>query len=409
MVRQAACTKCPLSGFVDDPREICTTGSGAIDASIMVVSKMPDSKKYRELVTRELRQAGINTSDVLFTGAVKCATYERSPSRKDVKVCSSEYLTREIEIVNPNWILALGNEALQATAGKSGITKYRGQTFGYGDATVFPTVSPAMVLRNPQYLTGWKADISFFANMVLGRNTEEHIVRYRVVDSKEQLHTLVKYLKNADVVAYDVETNGFEEFKSDSAIVTLSLTLNGPKYKRPATFVIPLFHPQSVWRKSWTKVLQVVAPHLTSIRKQIAHNGKFDDRWLRQFGVEVTCTFDTMLAAHLIDENRSKSLKNLARTMLGAPAWDISTKNLLSTPMDIVAEYNAHDTYWTYQLYLMLREQLIERPRLARLFMRLMMPASADLTESERRGIWTDRERLASNTKIAYDTLVFAG
>lgn len=407
-IRQAACNLCPLSEFVDDPRDICTVGDGPIDADILVVSKMPDSRKYRALVTKELKAVGIDISRVMFTGAVKCPTWERQPGRKDVKTCSSTYLNAEIEIVDPKFILALGNEALQATAGRSGITKYRGQIFEYGgfsNPKVFPTVSPSMVLRNPRYRDGWVADLQFFANLVSGKDQSKTEVKYHYVDSKEALRKLTHYLSKAEVVSYDVETNGFEEFKPQSAIVTLSLTMFGPAYKKPATFVVPLFHPESPFRKQWQKVLGILAPALEGVKKQIAHNGKFDDRWLNQFGVGTACTFDTMLAAHLLDENRSKSLKNLARTELAAPAWDISTKNLLETPLAQIVPYNAHDTYWTYELYLKFRAQLLEQPRLARLFQRLMMPASQDLTIAEMRGIWVDRERLFTNNKIAYETL----
>lgn len=407
-VRKASCTLCPLSGFVDDPGDICITGSGKIDADILVVTKMPDSPKYRALVSKELKAVGIEPERVMYTGAVKCQTWERQPGRKDIKTCSSNFLDREIKIVKPKYILALGNEALQATAGKSGITKYRGQIFEYGvtDVKVFPTVSPSMVLRNPRYREGWVADLAFFGNLVKGKKAQTYEVDYTYVNSKELLRELQDQLKAAELISYDVETNGFEEFLPQSAIITLSITMMMPgKPHDPVTYVIPLYHPQSPFRKQWRKVLRILAPDLISAKKHIAHNGKFDDRWLNQFGVDTKCTFDTMLAAHLLDENRAKGLKNLARTVLGAPAWDIETKNLLSTPLDKVVHYNAHDTYYTYQLYLVFREQLLEQPRIARLFQRLMMPASQDLTKAEMRGIWTDRERLFTNAKVAYDTL----
>lgn len=404
-VRQAACTLCPLSGFVDDPKDICITGSGEYDADILIVTKMPDSKKYRDLVTRELKNLDIDPVRLMFTGAVKCQTWERQPGRKDVKTCSSHFLSKEIEIINPKFILVLGNEALQATTGKSGITKYRGQIFDYGEASVFPTVSPSMVLRNPRYAEGWKSDLAFFANLVFDRSVEKAEVKYEYANTKEQLRLLQQELRVAEIISYDVETNGFDEFLPQSAIITLSVTLDGPDFKEPSTWVIPLYHPQSPFRKQWRKVLQILAKDLILPPKHIAHNGKFDDRWLNTFGVETACTFDTMLAAHIIDENRSKALKSLARTELGAPAWDISTKDLLTTPLEKIVPYNAHDTYWTYQLYLKFRAKLLDQPRLARLFQRLMMPASQDLTKAEMRGIWVDREKLFTHSKIAYDTL----
>lgn len=404
-VRQAACELCPLSSFVDDPADICLTGSGSLDARVMVVTKMPDSKKYREVVVKTLEQVGFNADDLMFTGAVKCVSFERNPSRKDVKTCSTTYLSKELEIVQPEWILALGNEALQATTGHSGITKWRGKVEEHNGIKVFPTVSPAMVLRNPRYMKGWKADLAFFANQVMDRENGHAEPKIYKVKTKEGLKQAVAKLRQSTVVSYDLETNGFEEYLPDSAIVTLSMTMDAPDWDRPETYVIPLYHSQSPWRSQWKKVLGIIGPHLEQVQRRVAHNGKFDDRWLRQFGVDIHCTFDTMLAAHVLDENRQKGLKELARMMLGAPAWDIETKNLLDTDLDKVLIYNGYDTHWTYELYKVFKQQLIENPRIARLFLKIMMPASAVLTDAEMRGIWVDEERLATNTKIAYDEL----
>src|SRR3546814_21141357 len=86
------------------------------------------------------------------------------------------------------------------------------------------------------------------------------------------------------------------------------------------------------------------------VKKAIAHNEKFCNGWLLQWGCERYLTFDTMLAAHLLDENRRKSLKELAHMELGVPNWAIETKDLLSQPIMEILEYNALDPWYTFWL-----------------------------------------------------------
>src|SRR3546814_12865431 len=106
-------------------------------------------------------------------------------------------------------------------------------------------------------------------------------------------------------------------------------------------------HPGSPWRNICERILEYIREAFTRVKKSIAHNGKFDNRWLRQWGVERYLPFDTMLAAHLLDENRRKYLKELAHMELGVPNWAIATKDLLSQPIREILEYTALDTCYT--------------------------------------------------------------
>jgi DNA polymerase-1 len=130
--------------------------------------------------------------------------------------------------------------------------------------------------------------------------------------------------------------------------------------------------------------------------KYIGHNGKFDVRWLRSKGVNAYLTFDTMLAAHLIDENRLKGLKPLSQIMLDADAYAVGDEldNAPEMPLRELAIYNGKDTDYTLRLYHIIREELMKDPRALRLFLLLMMPASNALVDVEMRGIALDMKRL---------------
>lgn len=57
------------------------------------------------------------------------------------------------------------------------------------------------------------------------------------------------------------------------------------------------------------------------IRKMVAHNAPFELRWFAWYGVRSNCVWDTMIMAHLIDENKPKGLKETAQRLLGYKDW----------------------------------------------------------------------------------------
>lgn len=405
-IRNPQCTDCKMHQTCD---WVCEMGTGATTpglTKIMVVSKMPNSDTYDDLIRKSLREVGIDPNSVYYTAAIKCRTFDQDPSAKDVKICR-QYLEAEIALFKPEWILTFGNEALLATTGHSGITKYRSKviekTIGGHTYSVIPTIAPAAVTRNPGQRESWYADLRFFASQVMGKNAKVKPPGIFYVDTKEKFDQLKKILRQTELLSYDLETSGFDEFALDAGIVSMAGT-SQLKNGRVLVWAIPLRHPGSPFRSNWIKVLKVLKPYLEAIPKQVAHNGKFDARWLRRFGVQAKVTYDTMLACHLLDENRLKGLKAQATSRFGVADWSIDTGKLLDTPIKDVLKYNALDTFYTYHIYLETKQELQEQPRLLRIFAKLTIPANEMLIEAERRGIWIDREKLATNTNIAFRT-----
>lgn len=386
-------------------------GSGTTKPRYLVVGKFPPSEgAYRELRSY-FEEVGLNPDEAVFTGAVKCRTWDASPTRTVIKACAP-YLHEELALLPDSitHVLVMGNEALQATLGKSGITKYRSQEYdlpaGMRKITAIPTIAHTAVKRNPGQYSGFMADLKFFAAKVNGSDAGgvKPPKKIRYVLDKPTLRALRTALENAEVVSYDIESAsdhpGFLEKDPSSKIVSIAFTIMS-KERKLSVWTLPLYHPGSPWRNVWERILEFIRDAFCKVRKSIAHNGKFDNRWLRQWGVERYLTFDTMLAAHLLDENRRKGLKDLSHMELGVPNWGIDTKDLLNVPIMEVLEYNALDTWYTFWLYRHFRVQLNEQPRLRRIFQRFYMPAANEFTDIERRGVWMNRERLVTRHQEA--------
>lgn len=395
------CTDCKLHRNAND---ICVPGFGPKDAEIMVVGKMPNSSRNQASLESQLEEVGLDPKRVYYTAALKCTNYDDTASNADVKACRM-YLDQEIDEVMPTHILALGNEGLLSTTGRSGITKYRGKPLDRGGRTIIPTISPMAVNRNPGQRPGYMAELRLFANEYLGKTTGIKVPRWSIIDDKKKLRSLKKILEWSHTISYDVETtiNPLGEFDPKAKIISLAGTciaeVDGKD--RVFGFALPLYHPESPWQTTWKSVLKFLKPALEGIPKGIAQNGKFDCRWLKHFGVNMKQAFDTMLAIHLLNENIAKGLKPNAQSRLGVAPWGRDTKNLLADPIKEVLEYNFLDTYYTYLLYKQLKEELTEQPRLMRILAKLYMPASRDLVPIERRGIWLDVDRLTKRKPVA--------
>ncbi len=448
-VRDGGCTLCPLH---EDAKSVCLMGGGPLDAKIMIVGEAPgateDDKQVAfvgpsgKLLDRMLHDlAGIERSDCYVTNTVKCRPPEnRTPELKEMKVCVEAYFEEELARVLPTHLLLLGNVAMRGIMGKSGITKHAGTVQqieietkgGLHTVTVMPTIHPAAVLRNPSWGETFARDLERFGHLVRGVPTSPK-TSARIIRTKKQLIWLKEQLMAADVISYDVETytfpampphvhTNFQEFRpGHSVLASIAFTM-----KQGESITLPLYHESSPWLKPGEKAIidgpiigegrkakVMRLPNLDLVErirsicrflaecfqrkgvKYLAHNGKFDARWMAAWEMPVIQTFDTMLAAHMLEENRPKGLKPLSRTILGADPYDVGEDlaSAITVPLRKLCVYNGKDTDYTYRLWEIFRRQLIEDKRVAKVFQQVMMPASNALVDIERTGVWVDQDR----------------
>lgn len=403
-IRNPNCTLCRLHQTADI---VCELGKGPTNADIMVVSRMSNSADWQHELELDLAEVGIDTTQIYYTQALKCRTFEQTAGNPAVKACRT-YLEQEVEAIKPKWILALGNEALLSTTGHSGIMKYRGRVHeGIGGVEVIPTISPSSVKRNPGQRGGYIADLRLFANRVFGIQGGIDPPKYEIIDTKDKIKLLKRVLKQTKEIDWDVETHS-DYYKPDGRIISVAGTCEVVTKKgdtRLWVFALPLYHPESPWKSMHRSVLLSLKDELEAIPKNTAHNGSYDAKWFISYGINMKPTFDTMLAVHNLNENVQKGLKPQAQARLGVAPWGVDTKNLLTMPLAEVLEYNVLDTWYMYHVKKQLVDELKRSPRIARLFAMLTMPAQRDLIDSEMRGIWIDVKRLTERKPIVEKTL----
>jgi len=161
----AHCHDCPLWEHATQT----VFGEGPDKAGLMLVGEVPGDKEdlaghpfvgpAGALLDRALTAAGVSRSTVYVTNAVKHFKWEprgkrrlhKTPAQAEVAACH-QWLKRELELVGPRLIIALGATAARALLGPgTTVESNRGKTLHLDDGTpVRITMHPSAVLRVPR-------------------------------------------------------------------------------------------------------------------------------------------------------------------------------------------------------------------------------------------------------------------
>ena len=227
--RDPFCSLCRLSGEVTRDSEVCMMAEpqgGPVD--LLVVTRLPLSSRQKAELKAYFEEAGIAWDGVVLTAVSRCRQFNVEPSKADIKACMTAYLIPEIEALKPKVVVAMGNEALFATTGRSGIMKYRAKEHQAHGTRIIPTISMSMVKRNPGQREGFIGDLRFIRRLLDGTGapvTPPPSIRY--VTSGAGLKALRSALADCSGAYFDIESNMFDEFKPESTIVSISFTVWG--------------------------------------------------------------------------------------------------------------------------------------------------------------------------------------
>jgi uracil-DNA glycosylase len=232
-------------------------------------------------------------------------------------------LAAELLEHNPNLIICLGNSALWALAGKTGVAKLRGTTLlsthTVADFKILPTYHPAAVLRQ------WELRPTAIMDLMkahreaqfpeIRRPNCEIWIEPTLEDISE---FFAKYLPNCDLLSVDIETSGTR------------ITCIGFAPRPDLAIVIPFDDSRATkgcyWptaqheRQCWEIVRRVLEDG--SIPK-LFQNGVYDIGFLmRSYGILVKGTKeDTMLAHHARQPESLKGLGYLGSIYTDHGTW----------------------------------------------------------------------------------------
>lgn len=153
----ADCSRCKLHGL---GRRQIVFGVGNPNADLMFVGEAPGADediqgipfvgRAGQLLTKIIEAINLRREDVYIANVIKCRPPEnRNPEPDEVETCEP-FLFRQIDVIKPKVIVALGTFASRALLRtQDPISRLRGRVYDFRGAKLIPTFHPAFLLRSP--------------------------------------------------------------------------------------------------------------------------------------------------------------------------------------------------------------------------------------------------------------------
>lgn len=454
-LQNSDCKKCPLFEL----RDRVINGFGNLDAKIMIVADSPSfdendsgrgfSGTVGKELDRLLGKLGLHRSQVYLTYINRCfgklhGNRSRPPTYQETLACMP-YIEQEIALIKPTVIIPLGNGALAPFLGKkkATISDYRGKEVWSEkyNCKIIPTYSPSMILRNPNLEQTVIQDLRrAYESSKYVELTKYEEGNYITINSIEQFDSFFERIMQQEVVAWDIETSGFDWQNDKLLCVSFS-------WKKGTAVILPItkwtgiekerveIKSKKVTRKGvssfkqveelvrytedsyhdwWGENQQYVMDKLRTILESdiswVLQNGKFDYKFFIQMGWKVKpAKHDPMLMHYLLHETAKgqHGLKEMALHYTNKGDYDKEledwfcangmkeddSRNYARVPTELLFKYAGADSDVTLQLKEIFLP-LLEQEGMLDIYHKLIMPLSYTLTIAEFEGFRIDRNAL---------------
>ena len=182
---------------------------------------------------------------------------------------------------------------------------------------------------------------------------KESVTNTIIVDNETLLKSLIKDLKQAEIIAFDTETTGTDPLLAELVGISLSI-------KEGEGYYIPIGHTLGQ-QLSLEKIIAALKPIFENEKlSKVGHNAKYDMAVLHEAGIEVRgLSYDTMLGAFLIEPGSAIGLKKLAKAQLQIEMTEIEELigtgkmqiTMAQVPVADAAPYAAADADLTLRLF----------------------------------------------------------
>jgi DNA polymerase len=170
-----SCTRCRLA----ETRTQVVFSDGAVDAKLVVVGEAPGANedatglpfvgaagKFLDLL---LATADLSREEsVYICNVLKCRPPgNRNPMPDEIESCAP-YLRKQLELIRPRALLAVGSFAAKLLTGDENGTlgRLRGEVHSYEGVPLVCTYHPAALLRNPKWTRSFWDDLQLLRNLL---------------------------------------------------------------------------------------------------------------------------------------------------------------------------------------------------------------------------------------------------
>jgi len=401
-VRDPLCARCNLGEINKELR--CLTGVGPKNADLMIVGECPGRREIQpdvrrpfagpsgQYLDRILENVGLDRSVIYLTNVLCChPPHNVDPTKEQVEACKP-FLEAQIETVKPKRIMALGNFALKALTGRSGISKYRGSVFSLQlddllPIEVFASYHPSYIRRNPRFYPILFTDLLKFKGTIGNLISKNYIP----VTDMVTLRGVVRELLTSPEVSYDYETEALDPY-AGARIICIGLSPHEGK-----AYCIPLETELAPWSPQEKKDIYRFLGAILSNPKCIhyAFNSSFELKWSKHRNISAKCDYDPMVVAGLLDENLPHDLGTSVQIYVDSDFIKLDASKVFTWDWDKVWSYNCGDADYNLRLAHVLRPKLEAEPSSQRLYNNLLHPFQTKvLPKLELNGIYIHMDKL---------------
>ena len=234
---------------------------------------------------------------------------------------------------------------------------------------------------------------------------ESEQVEYQVILTKQQLKSWAKKLKQAELIAFDTETDSLDYMQANLVGMSFSVRADEAAY-------LPIAHdyPEAPKQLTLQEVLNEIGGILQdSSKAKLGHNLKYDRSILAQHGVDLAgIQHDTMLQSYVVNSTGSRhDLDTLCQLHLnhknikfeevaGKGAKQITFNQV---PLEQAVDYAAEDADMALQLHHKFWPQLNKLKEQSQLYQDIEIPMVSVLSRVERNGVLINATLLKKQSK----------
>lgn len=407
-----------------------------------VQNKLPFAGRKLGVLNKSLSTNGLDTQRCYMTYAVKHSTYKgKKPSAGELRDFRP-YLKAELEYLKPKVIVPMGTQALKALLTKGyTLSDFKGapiESEEYPYATIVPIWDPGYLYVNPQCQSEFDADLAKIFGLADGQAISVRAdVQYEVVTSDERAAEIFKKLamNPPEIIMADNETCGLSwlDFYDNGGYVrTMQLGCSVEE-----NYVFKFYPAQTEEFRvdravhyegccNIANVMNMFQGFLEFTKCPIGgQNLRFDGHWLLNYGVDVRPYFayDTLLAEHLIDNTRLRSLTELTLRYTSLGKYDCELMQWKKEHPKLISEELGYsmipdEILFPYAAADVVAPQLIMQQQIPHLgpyvsprghkgqypsLLRCVLQTEVDLYEVEREGMPIDTEDRLPKVIKAYN------
>ena len=187
----SVCTRCMLH----HSRKLAVPGEGPVDAEIMLIGEGPgfhENEQGRPFVGAAgsyleelLAKINLKRTNVFITNVVKCRPpNNRDPLPDELAACS-DYLERQIQVINPKVIVTLGRYSMARFLPNAKISDVHGQAYKIKGRLVVPMFHPAAALHQPSLKISVERDFARLPELMI-KATEAAVIEEKPPEDKSE-------------------------------------------------------------------------------------------------------------------------------------------------------------------------------------------------------------------------------